>query len=140
MAKGLLLFYGGQAYTYINRDQEVSAQMLVKREAPGFSVPIHVGNILLYSLIIQSEPHTIIIVDLWETSNRAEPCLPVTANRPLHDPQRLQNVCARVGGEILHVHTILQRMSVQNYYENEFGTFAFILQMPLDYCAESNHG
>lgn len=89
---GLLLFYKREAYTYINRDQEVSPQMLVKREAPGFSVPIHTGNILLYSLIIQSEPHTIIIVDLWETSNRAEPCLPVTAKRPLRDLQRLQNV------------------------------------------------
>lgn len=97
------MFYKGEAYTYINRDQEVSAKMLVKREAPGFSVPIHVGNILLYSVIIQSEPHTIIIVDLWETSNRAEPCLPVTANRPLRGPQRLQNVSARVGREIRHV-------------------------------------
>lgn len=100
---GLLLFYKWEAYTYINRDQEISAQMLVKREAPGFSVPIHVGNILLYSLIIQSEPHTIIIVDLWETSNRAEPCLPVTANRLLRDPQRLQNVSAIVVREILYV-------------------------------------
>lgn len=43
---------------------------------------------------------------LWiygKTSNRAEPCLPVIANRPLRDPQRLQNVCARVGTEILCV-------------------------------------
>lgn len=73
----------GRPFTYVDRDQEASAQMLVKREAPGFSVPIHVWNILLYCLIIQSEPDTIIIVDLWETSNRAEPCPPVTANTPL---------------------------------------------------------
>lgn len=47
--------------------------MLVKREAPGFSVPIHVGHILLYCLIIQPEPNTIIIVDLWENKQqRAE--------------------------------------------------------------------
>jgi hypothetical protein len=38
--------------------------MLVKREAPGFSVTVHVRNILLYCLLIQSQPHAIIIVDL----------------------------------------------------------------------------
>lgn len=46
--------------------------MLVKREAPGFSVPIHVGHILLYCLIIQPEPNTIIIVDLWENKQQRE--------------------------------------------------------------------
>lgn len=50
--------------TYISRDQEGPAQVLVKREAPSFSVPIHAGNVLLHCLVIESEPYTIIIVDL----------------------------------------------------------------------------
>lgn len=83
--------------------------MLVKREAPGFSVTIHVRNILLYCLIIQSQPYTIIIVDLWETSNKNEPCPPVTATRPAKT-NRLQTrqdngsmrikLCTVVVGEI----------------------------------------
>lgn len=54
--------------------------MLVKREAPGFSVPIHAGNVLLYCFIIEPEPYTIIIVDLQENKqqSRAQPCHPVT--------------------------------------------------------------
>lgn len=100
--------------------------MLVKREAPGFSVPIHVGNILLNCLIIQSEPDTIIIVDLWETSNRAEPCPPVTANTALaraseaaepivlmHSTNQL-NLQRMSENEMRHVHNL-------NMYVNAIG-------------------
>lgn len=64
--------------------------MLIKREAPGFSVTIHVRNILLYRLIIQSQPHTIIVVDLREISNKNEPCLSVTPLR-VERAERLQS-------------------------------------------------
>lgn len=71
-------YFSKAPFTYVNRYQKALAKMLVKREAPGFSVTIHVRNILLYCLIIQPQPNTIIIVDLWETSNKNEPCPPVT--------------------------------------------------------------
>lgn len=57
--------------TYVGWDQQAPAQVLIKREAPGFSVPIHAGNILLYRLIIESEPYTIIIVDLQENKQKS---------------------------------------------------------------------
>lgn len=57
--------------TYVGWDQEAPAQVLVKREAPGFSVPIHAGNILLYCFIIEPEPYTIIIVDLQENKQQS---------------------------------------------------------------------
>lgn len=55
--------------------------MLIKRKAPGFSVPVHVRNILLYGLIVQPQPYTIVIVDLRETRNRNKPCPLVTPRK-----------------------------------------------------------
>lgn len=63
--------------TYVSWDQEGPAQVLVKWEAPGFSVAIHTGDILFYCLIIEPEPYTIIIMDLRKTSNRAKTKHPV---------------------------------------------------------------
>lgn len=71
-------YFSKAPFTYVNRYQKALAKMLVKRQTPGFSVTIHVWNILLYCFIIQPQPNTIIIVDLWETSNKNEPCPPVT--------------------------------------------------------------
>lgn len=53
-------------FTYINRDQKALAKMLVKRQTPGFSVTIHIRNIFPYCFIVQTQPYTIIIVDLQE--------------------------------------------------------------------------
>lgn len=76
--------------TYVGGDQKAPAQMLVKREAPGLSVPIHAGHVLLYGFVIEFEPHAIIIVDLRvrvrgggrhrgnKQQKRAQPCRPVT--------------------------------------------------------------
>lgn len=59
--------------TYISGDQEGPAQVLVKREAPSFSIAIHAGNILLHCLIVEPEPYTIIIVDLLTEKQRGDP-------------------------------------------------------------------
>lgn len=72
-----LLCFLKPPFTYVNRDQKTLAKVLIKGQAPGFSVTIHVRNILLYCLIIQSQPHTIIIMDLQDISNN-KPCPPVS--------------------------------------------------------------
>lgn len=58
--------------TYISWDQEGSAQVLVKREAPSFSVAIHAGNVLLHRLIVEPEPYAIIVVDLLTEKQRGD--------------------------------------------------------------------
>lgn len=55
--------------------------MLIEREAPGLGVAIHVRNILPYCLLVQSQPHAIIIVDLGEKkANRLAFCKHLPAN------------------------------------------------------------
>lgn len=80
-----------EAFTYVIRDQEVPAQVLVIREAPCLSVPIHVGNVLLYSLIVEPEPHPIIIADL-QGENKRE-CTHPPAVTPLAGPSDRPQGC-----------------------------------------------
>ena len=83
--------------------------MLIKREAPGFRVTIHVRNILLYCLIVQSQPYTIVIVNL-RNKQQNEPCPPVTPVR-LARAERLQGRQILVDMEIKHL--ALQMVSMR---------------------------